>query len=250
MSGKSNYLLYFILISILTHLTFISLLKIKTDNNCNQPLNVFEIEIVYKYKNKSEYSLKKIYNTPFLKPQKKFTPTILNTEKTIDKQPILHEETKSTNSKTIEPNADTQILNEEPKKDIKITNDNKQSQTFIENTNQKQNTAFNTTPKEAVILKDTQPTLTKNQYLSYITEYIKNHIEYPYLARKRGLEGDVKVIILINEYGIVEKVELISSSGFKLLDENTINYLKNLSFPKKPFFKESYNLKISYRLNI
>lgn len=53
---------------------------------------------------------------------------------------------------------------------------------------------------------------------------------YPKIAQENALWGSTKLIISINENGIVNNVYVIKSSGHKILDSAAINYCKNLLF--------------------
>ncbi|WP_041223571.1 energy transducer TonB [Deferribacter desulfuricans] len=96
--------------------------------------------------------------------------------------------------------------------------------------------------------KNEQKFFDSNKYFNYVLNYIRDNLPYPYLARKRGIEGSVKVKIWINEAGKVVKVELLQSSGFKLLDKNTKYFLTKLTLKEKPPYEVNFTLTLEYKL--
>lgn len=94
----------------------------------------------------------------------------------------------------------------------------------------------------------TQSDFDKKKYLSFIVNYVKEHIPYPYLARKRGIEGDLRVSIVVDQNGKISSVKVIKSSGYQILDDNTIKYFTKLILPKKPEDTVSFEIKVSYGL--
>jgi protein TonB len=72
-------------------------------------------------------------------------------------------------------------------------------------------------------------------HLSYIKDMIQKNITYPDIARRNGWMGKVKVSFIIVYNGYAKNIEVIQSSGFKILDKNAIEAIKNASpFPKPP----------------
>lgn len=74
------------------------------------------------------------------------------------------------------------------------------------------------------------------QKLSLISEIIKKHLKYPYLARKMGWEGKVIVSFVLTKEGKVREVKVEKSSGYQVLDENTVATLYGCAkyFPVPP----------------
>ena len=56
---------------------------------------------------------------------------------------------------------------------------------------------------------------------------------YPLQARDKGIQGDVELNILVNQKGKVEQAKIVESSGYKVLDEATLEYASKLLF--KPY---------------
>ncbi|RXJ60906.1 energy transducer TonB [Candidatus Marinarcus aquaticus] len=84
---------------------------------------------------------------------------------------------------------------------------------------------------------------------SYQQQYIKNNLaqiiaaikkykNYPYIAKKRGYEGKVLLQVHIHTDGTISNIQLLEASPFKILNENSIEILKQASKefmrPEKP----------------
>jgi len=89
----------------------------------------------------------------------------------------------------------------------------------------------------------TQQHFDKKKYLSFLVDYVKEHIPYPYLARKRGIEGDLKVGIVVDQNGKISSVKVIRSSGYQILDDNTIKYFTELIYQKSQRILPALKLK-------
>ncbi len=72
--------------------------------------------------------------------------------------------------------------------------------------------------------------------LGRIRAMIENSLTYPAIARKLRLEGTVTVSFLLKPSGLVEKAEILSSSGSTLLDTKAIQTVLALSgeYPTLP----------------
>lgn len=87
------------------------------------------------------------------------------------------------------------------------------------------------------------------EHFSYIRDIINKNISYPYMARKMGWSGKVKVSFIIAEDGSVKDVKILESSGFDLLDRNAADAIKKASpFPRPPVSAEVI-VPVVYRLN-
>jgi len=72
-------------------------------------------------------------------------------------------------------------------------------------------------------------------HLSYIKDIIQKNITYPNIAQRNGWMGKVKVSFVIAYNGYAKDIEVIQSSGFKILDKNAMEAVKHSSpFPKPP----------------
>lgn len=66
--------------------------------------------------------------------------------------------------------------------------------------------------------------------LSSLADKFINHLEpfkrYPYIARRRGIEGTVLVKVELKKEGDISGVSVIRSSGYEILDENALSLIK------------------------
>lgn len=70
---------------------------------------------------------------------------------------------------------------------------------------------------------------------------------YPSLARQKGIEGEVKLRAFYNHNGIITKVDVIDSSGAKILDEAAKKAL--LSWKLKSEAEGSFDKTFQFKLN-
>jgi protein TonB len=82
----------------------------------------------------------------------------------------------------------------------------------------------------------------------YIKDRILGRIVYPNLARRMGWHGRVLTSFVIHVDGSVSDIKVINSSGFKVLDENAVSTIQDVSpFPRPPIAARII-IPISYRL--
>ena len=69
---------------------------------------------------------------------------------------------------------------------------------------------------------------------SIISKLVREHLEYPYLARRMGWEGEVLLFFRLTPTGEVEEIKVLKSSGFEVLDKSAVNAVKRASkhFPR------------------
>lgn len=92
-----------------------------------------------------------------------------------------------------------------------------------------------------------QETYLREHFL-YIKDRILDRIVYPNLARRMGWHGKVLTSFVIHRDGTVSDIKILSSSGFKVLDENAVSTIQEVSpFPKPPITAKII-IPISYRL--
>ena len=92
-----------------------------------------------------------------------------------------------------------------------------------------------------------------SNYLNLVISKIQKAKRYPLQARKEKIEGEVKLKFLINSRGELESAELVSSSGFEILDREALEMLhRAVPFPPLPEeIKErglELNLKVKFHL--
>jgi len=86
------------------------------------------------------------------------------------------------------------------------------------------------------------------EHFRYIRDLIMKNLTYPLLARKMGWKGQVTVSFIICEKGTVERIRIIKSSGYKILDENVESTIREVQpFPKPPVRAEII-IPVVYRL--
>lgn len=89
------------------------------------------------------------------------------------------------------------------------------------------------------------------EYLSALHAAIERHKRYPPQARRRGLEGQVRVRFTVERDGSIRGVEVAGSSGHGLLDEAAADTLRRVrSLPPLPERLSSLRLELPmiYRL--
>ncbi len=74
---------------------------------------------------------------------------------------------------------------------------------------------------------------------------------YPTQLIEEGIEGTVRVRVQIGMDGTILAQQIVESSGNPILDDEAVDLMRRISFPKLPEAKESVSLTIplSYRLN-
>jgi protein TonB len=86
------------------------------------------------------------------------------------------------------------------------------------------------------------------EHFAYIRDLIMKHLSYPQMARKMGWKGKVIVAFVIRENGTVENSRVVRSSGYDVLDHNTLKTIRDAQpFPKPPV-KAELVIPIVYKL--
>lgn len=86
------------------------------------------------------------------------------------------------------------------------------------------------------------------EHFNYIRDLIMRNLSYPLLAKKMRWEGQVTVSFIICEKGTVERIRVIKSSGYKILDENVKETIRDVQpFPKPPVRAEII-IPVTYKL--
>lgn len=91
----------------------------------------------------------------------------------------------------------------------------------------------------------------KDEYLIELTQWIKQHLNYPRSALRRNQEGVVKVSFIINKDGAIHSVKVVSACPYKKLNEAAKKLLiKHNQFKPIPkqISKWELNLPIVYAL--
>ena len=109
-------------------------------------------------------------------------------------------------------------------------------------------------PSSYEILKFSENQNTKSTFVSSATYKIgsaKNpHPTYPLIARKKGWEGRVIIKAKIDREGNVSEIKVLESSGFKVLDNASLETLKKWKFtPAKignKFVADTVNIPVKF----
>ncbi len=91
------------------------------------------------------------------------------------------------------------------------------------------------TLKEGTMAKRSEPSgKVEEAQFSIISKLVREHLEYPYLARRMGWEGEVLLFFRLSPTGEVEELKVLKSSGFEVLDKSAVNAVKRASkhFPR------------------
>ena len=109
-------------------------------------------------------------------------------------------------------------------------------------------------PLDYEISKFSENQNTKSTFASSATYKIgsaKNpHPAYPLIARKKGWEGRVLIQAEIDREGNVSKIKVLESSGYKVLDNSSLETLKKWKFtPAKignKFVDDTVNIPVKF----
>jgi protein TonB len=94
--------------------------------------------------------------------------------------------------------------------------------------------------------EDKGPGIVSSRIIERIGRAIESKKTYPPLARRRGIEGTVRIGFSINPEGKPWDIELIESSGHRVLDAATLNVVKKAA--PYPYTDRRIEVPVSYRL--
>ncbi len=82
---------------------------------------------------------------------------------------------------------------------------------------------------------------------------IKNpHPEYPMIARKKGWQGRLLLNVRVSEKGKVLNINIVKTSGFKILDKTSVETIKEWKFSParigNDYVEDYLNIPISFKL--
>ncbi len=85
--------------------------------------------------------------------------------------------------------------------------------------------------------------------LSLISTLVRQHLEYPYLARRMGWEGEVVLMFRLTPRGEVEDLRVFKTSGYETLDKSAMMAVQRASknFPR-PYQTVLIKLPVHFRL--
>lgn len=150
-------------------------------------------------------------------------------------------------------------------RDVKNTKKKTKEALTISNYNIRNNLLFNSNPDE---VKSNSNTDKKDEF-DYIFKNNKNNQfykaqyqlgtknnpspPYPLLARKKGWEGTVILIVMVNEDGSVKEVNVEKSTGFHILDLASLQTIKKWFFipakKGKKNVKDTIKIPVRFTLN-
>ncbi len=94
------------------------------------------------------------------------------------------------------------------------------------------------------------PSSALRNYLALIRDRVEAAKRYPLVARMRGEEGSVRVAFSISPRGELLTLELLKSSGHRLLDQAALSAIKKAApFPPPPPPYEQKGLRLFLKLN-
>ena len=74
-----------------------------------------------------------------------------------------------------------------------------------------------------------------DEYLAMVRMRIERHKKYPMLARRRHMEGRVRLRFMLEPNGKAEVVEVVKGSGYRILDQAAVAAIMAASpFPRPP----------------
>jgi protein TonB len=95
-------------------------------------------------------------------------------------------------------------------------------------------------------------TVLKKEYLTaqygVIRDKVYRALSYPAYAQEAGWQGTVRMCFFVNRDGSVEKIQILKSSGYQLLDNNAVKAIRQAApFPYAPV-KLQIILPVVYKL--
>ncbi len=88
-----------------------------------------------------------------------------------------------------------------------------------------------------------------SQKLSIISNIMRSHLTYPYLARRMGWQGDLILSFVLTPFGELKDIKIEKSTGYEILDRQAKETLLKVAkyFPK-PEVEVRVKLPVSFRL--
>lgn len=134
---------------------------------------------------------------------------------------------------------------EHVKRDIKISNTTKEKTKSVDTALQDKKSAYATHSKVTNISWSEEE---KRKYLEYIRKEIMNRIEYPFIAKRRGIEGKVWVAFIIKQDGNFKDINITKESPYSVLNDAVLKAIQNISVAKKPKEEIAVNIPIIFTL--
>ncbi|MGD8639132.1 MAG: energy transducer TonB [Gammaproteobacteria bacterium] len=108
-------------------------------------------------------------------------------------------------------------------------------------------------PGNTVATTEATTTQPRQRLLREVNDELRKHLEYPFMARKRGWSGMVTISFQFTDRGTIHNIHLSSSSGYPLLDNSALNAfhsIMNIKFTNQSDTASSATLQlpVEYRL--
>ena len=96
-----------------------------------------------------------------------------------------------------------------------------------------------------------KPRMTDTEYLALILGRLEKNKIYPLSARKRGIEGDIKVHFTIKQDGTVSEIGLADPSGHRFLAQAAFETIRSASpFPIREGREVDYTARVNIRYRL
>lgn len=174
------------------------------------------------------------FNFDLYKNTKKLDEIIVNIE--VEKQQVLPRIEKIGNEKKV-----TESRKESDPSDYKIIPESQPEEIVFENLNHAsvQETIKVINPDQEAMLR----------YQDIIKQKIEEKKEYPASAISRGIGGVVYLRFTVISDGHVDKIEIVKTSGYKVLDQSAVETVKKSSpFPPFPEGIKTSHIQMELRL--
>lgn len=88
----------------------------------------------------------------------------------------------------------------------------------------------------------------KKKYLEYVRRKIMGEIEYPSIAKRRGIEDKVLLSFNIRKDGTLENIKITKKSSYSILNNSVSKAVDNLFITEKPKENISVNIPVNFTL--
>ncbi|TYB33219.1 MAG: TonB family protein [Flexistipes sinusarabici] len=106
------------------------------------------------------------------------------------------------------------------------------------------NTSFNSSK----VTKSSWDEDEKKKYLQYIRKKVTSRIKYPYIARRRGIEGKILISFIIKKDGRFENIKIKEKSPYSVLNDAVLKAVENVVVAEKPEEEIEVDIPISFTL--
>ncbi|MBN2440582.1 MAG: energy transducer TonB [Spirochaetales bacterium] len=174
-----------------------------------------------------------------------------NPEDPGDNKSYVEEEQNKSETVTKSPEKQTKadLLDREPEQDVMPVNQSLQNTTIVDSDND----SIHKHEENADTLWSRNKQYERGERDNLFTglqKKIEQHLVYPPLARKRGMEGTVTILFMIDEGGDFIQSRVSKSSGHRILDKAALELIRRvLPFPHSLGMKVEMKISIEYTLS-